>query len=129
MIRAVALLGKTQVTVVEALVGGHPARALLNCGASHSFVPRDWLETTGFPGEICSIPLRVTTACATESKQSDRITEELVVNVGGCTWTKQFRTPSGLAGSTWYWARTGFTMSILASTFLFMKFHWPTESL
>ena len=85
--------GRTSLLSVQGLISGLPAVILNDCGASHNFISRSWVERHELKTEPLRVPLGVKLADSSPPREVSHQTdppEVLSINVATCSFLQSF---------------------------------------
>ena len=83
-------VGRNALLSVQGLISGLPAVILIDCGASHNFISRSWVEEHELGTERLPNPLRVKLADSGPPREVTFRTEVLPINVATCSFSQSF---------------------------------------
>ena len=83
-------VGRNSLLSMQGLISGLPAVILIDCGASHNFISRSWVERHELKTEQLSTPLGVKLADSGPLRQVDFRTEVLPISVAPCSFSQSF---------------------------------------
>ena len=83
-------VGRNSLLSMQGLISGLPAVILIDCGASHNFISRSWVEKNELKTEQLSTPLGVKLADSGPLRQVNFQTEVLPISVAPCSFSQSF---------------------------------------
>ena len=83
-------VGRTSLLSVQGLISGLPAVILIDCGASHNFISRSWVERHELKTEPLRVPLGVKLADSSPPREVSHQTEVLPIHVATCSFLQSF---------------------------------------